>query len=344
MGTTAELHQVELALVMKGVMDHADKYKDDRFKRFAERASAECLLAFLRANLGPSWPRFCDVLGPGTAPRRGKPSPAGLDNTRHHYVPFYEPGRAVLIEDLRVWLGGDARVRARLIHGDGGMGKTRLFIELCKRLRSEGWEAGFLSEGSYAEASHGTIDVPVASARGDRLCRELAGAPGAARPSGGTARGWRKRGGCEIVLLARGAGDWWAELPCSETLVEDLLSDDEPVELAQLADVGSARATVFRKAAHSLAEVLGRAVPEEVPALHDPRFRRVLYVHMAALAAVDGRSGAVDELMKETLDHEERFWVVEARQERAERIFRRNMRRVVAALTCSGARQRGMKD
>jgi hypothetical protein len=36
---------------MKGVMDFADAEKDDHFKTFAARASAECLLAFLRENL-----------------------------------------------------------------------------------------------------------------------------------------------------------------------------------------------------------------------------------------------------------------------------------------------------
>lgn len=44
-------------LVMKGVMDHADDFKDDGFKAFAARASAECLIAFLRqwAALLPGW-------------------------------------------------------------------------------------------------------------------------------------------------------------------------------------------------------------------------------------------------------------------------------------------------
>lgn len=39
------------ALVMKGVMDFANDGRDDHFKEFAARASAECLLAFLREHL-----------------------------------------------------------------------------------------------------------------------------------------------------------------------------------------------------------------------------------------------------------------------------------------------------
>jgi len=38
-------------MVMKGVMDHADQDKDDQLKAFAARASAECLIRFLRESL-----------------------------------------------------------------------------------------------------------------------------------------------------------------------------------------------------------------------------------------------------------------------------------------------------
>lgn len=41
-------------VVMKGVMDHADIDKDDKLKRFSARASAECLIRFLR-----DVPEFC---------------------------------------------------------------------------------------------------------------------------------------------------------------------------------------------------------------------------------------------------------------------------------------------
>lgn len=50
-GSVARLHDVPMMIVMKGVMDFADSEKNDHFKDFAARASAECLLAFLRENL-----------------------------------------------------------------------------------------------------------------------------------------------------------------------------------------------------------------------------------------------------------------------------------------------------
>ena len=51
--TLAYHQQLEGVVVMKAVMDHADQDKSDNFKAFAARASAECLIAFLRENLRP---------------------------------------------------------------------------------------------------------------------------------------------------------------------------------------------------------------------------------------------------------------------------------------------------
>jgi len=49
----AYLQRLNYAIVMKGVMDHADIFKSDNMKAFAACASAECLIAFLRQNMPP---------------------------------------------------------------------------------------------------------------------------------------------------------------------------------------------------------------------------------------------------------------------------------------------------
>lgn len=46
-GAIGEIHDIP-ALVAKGVSDFGDEFKDDRYRRFAARASAECLLSVLR--------------------------------------------------------------------------------------------------------------------------------------------------------------------------------------------------------------------------------------------------------------------------------------------------------
>ncbi len=50
-GLLAHVQEVPFSIVMKAVMDHGDEDKSDNFKAFAARASAECLIAFLRKNL-----------------------------------------------------------------------------------------------------------------------------------------------------------------------------------------------------------------------------------------------------------------------------------------------------
>jgi DNA-binding PadR family transcriptional regulator len=52
LGELAHQHKLPFAIA-KGVMDHADKHKTDRFKNFAARASAEVLCHFLRRALSP---------------------------------------------------------------------------------------------------------------------------------------------------------------------------------------------------------------------------------------------------------------------------------------------------
>ncbi len=41
---------------------------------------------------------------------------------------------------------GRRRAAGRLVFGSGGLGKTRLFIEVAEALRGEGWSAGVLAD------------------------------------------------------------------------------------------------------------------------------------------------------------------------------------------------------
>ena len=82
--TLASHKQLEGAVVMKGVMDHADPDKSDNFKAFAARASAECLIAFLRENLPPRIGTAAPLIhaqGQGEASGQPAHSP---DAAKHH--------------------------------------------------------------------------------------------------------------------------------------------------------------------------------------------------------------------------------------------------------------------
>ncbi len=334
-GAIAYQHQVERMIVMKGVMDHADPDKTDNFKQFAARAAAECLIAFLRQNLPPKRDPLDHLLEPGTSELPPLAGPAALLNARHRIVPFY--GRTGLLEELRGWCEGDGVVGVRLIHGAGGMGKTRLLIELCKQMRVKGWRAGFapnrLPPGRFAElvASEGQTLAVIDYAESRLSLRELL-APVLRRRAeeGGEGR-------LRVVLLSRAAGDWWNHLLGSE--VADLLRDSAPTELSPLVPAGAERETVFREAVARFAKVRGKAA-EEAPApdLGDPRYDRVLYVHMAALATVDKRAVTADMLMEDTLNQEEKFWAQKfgPKTDLKERLLKEKIRRVVAALTLRG--------
>jgi tetratricopeptide (TPR) repeat protein/nucleoside phosphorylase len=330
-------HGIEHVVVMKGVMDHADGEKDDRFKPFAARASAECLLQFLRENL-PAVGKIEDpILARETSPLPKKFGPAALLNARHGVVDFV--GREARLQALQKWCEQEGRVDAKLIHATGGMGKTRLAMELCGRMRDvpDGWRVGFVPQGlgvdSFAELVRS--DEPVLAvidyAEGRGQLREMLQLAAARR---GEERGKTK---LRILLLARNAEDWWAELRSADGAVKDLLCED-PIRLEA---VDADREAVFQQAVKGFAEKLGKTAAEgKAPSLVDPRYERVLYVQMAALAAVeaDGEKIEAERLMEDTLDHEERFWLEQLRERgrAGERIARSKMRRAVAGLTLLG--------
>jgi tetratricopeptide (TPR) repeat protein len=54
-------------------------------------------------------------------------------------------GRTALMNDLVNWCAADKNALVRLIHAPGGMGKTRLAVELCVHLNENGWQTGFLN-------------------------------------------------------------------------------------------------------------------------------------------------------------------------------------------------------
>ena len=65
-GDLARTAGLEYSVVMKAVMDHADADKSDNFGKFAARASAECLLAFVEQHVPPRATRDDAILAPGT--------------------------------------------------------------------------------------------------------------------------------------------------------------------------------------------------------------------------------------------------------------------------------------
>ena len=68
--------------------------------------------------------------------------PSALLRADYQAVPFH--GRDELCAEIEAWCESDAPVGVRVYTGAGGMGKTRLFIELCRRMGRNQWRTGFL--------------------------------------------------------------------------------------------------------------------------------------------------------------------------------------------------------
>lgn len=88
------------------------------------------------------------------AKRRPRPddmaqlTPSALLQARYEIVPYVDA--TGVLADMLAWCRGAGEykncpisVAGRLLHGPGGLGKTRLMIEAAKFLREEGWLAGF---------------------------------------------------------------------------------------------------------------------------------------------------------------------------------------------------------
>ncbi|HEX2573143.1 MAG TPA: TIR domain-containing protein, partial [Polyangia bacterium] len=305
-----------------------------------ERAAASGAIAPVRQD------DFGDVLETGISPPPAKPGPASLLVARYQVVPFFEPGRAKLIAELRAWAVDAAPARARLLHGAGGMGKTRLFIHWCGQLRKEGWRAGFLRTETPSERFGALIDderptlVVVDYAEMRQGLVELLQLVAKRRGDGG-------RGRLRVVLLAREIGDWWTALRTSDGAVQGLLDDHAPLVLAPLAQAREEREQRFHEALKCFAAMIGKPIENVItPSLEDERYDRVLYVHMAALRALEGGEVQAETLLGDALDHEERFWLMQLPAgERAALKGRKSKERValtMAALTLlGGVRDRG---
>jgi len=329
------------ALVMKGVMDFANLGRDDHLKEFAARASAECLLAFLREHfVKDAIPGVDDFLLTGTEGELPKQQlPSELLSARYEVVPFHEQERGPVLQELEQWCNEEPAVAVRLLHAEGGVGKTRLAIEAIRRLWIEGWNAGFLPPGQVPENWLERVLAPgqpvlVVIDYAESRPKEHLGAmlerlhryAHAQREEGVPLRRVR------LLLLARNAGDWWTLLLKSQAGLDAWLGAAPAHELKPLAMKERDREKVFREAVMRFAKYLGKETqrPRQAP-LTDQRFERVLYLHMAALAAVEGLEFTASTLMKVILDHEERFWEMNAPKADA--------RQVMATATLRGGLQ-----
>jgi Tetratricopeptide repeat len=261
------------------------------------------------------------VLRPPYRPLPAKATPQALRRGGSHFllaaeygiVPFH--GRSELLEELGDWCRGEAGLEVALVHSPGGTGKTRLAAELCRRAQIGGAVAGFLEHDATADqlAGLGELTTPLlvvideAPGRIDDIANVLVGL---ARAQGGVP--------LRVVLLARHAGEWW------DSLLPQRLDDPDarwasstvvPHVLGSVDDTVGARERAFDAAAAAFAARIGRDVSQMPrPDFAQQLFEQILFVHLAALSALEGKPETLTErivrpdLLNVALVRESSYW------------------------------------
>jgi tetratricopeptide (TPR) repeat protein len=261
-------------------------------------------------------------------------SPSELLQAKYEVVPYFDVTGSK--SDLLSWCTSKSVTAGRLVIGPGGLGKTRLMIEVAAKLRQKGWMAGFLDRAhEQADATlrqrwqaldqliaHGEdkgllVILDYAEGRQDEvkmLAQRLAN-----RPEG-------KSRAIRLVLLARSAGDWWSRLHDETPEVARLFRRDassaDVVALPVIA-TGQQRLDLFNSSMAALKPILvaqGTAPPTDQPRLDRVEiiktgsgYARPLAIQMEALlylasAAPEPGASGVDVLLRRVLGLERNHW------------------------------------
>ena len=248
-----------------------------------------------------------------TAPWRG--SRAKLLDPAQGVVPFI--GRQHELKELHDWCLNPSASPVRLACGGGGIGKTRLALELGRRMTAQGgWRFVLVGEGHERDV----VSAQRKAAASSKLLLVVDYAETRAGLDGMLEAVAHDRGWVRVLLLAREAGEWWKRLEAMQAAVRDLVMEARLTQL-QLSDAvepGAAAIDVVRYAAPFFADRLGLPKPDPgVINLVGNGPARMLDLHAAALVAVlwveRNPGGAalpvkLKEVLDELLGHEAHYW------------------------------------
>jgi hypothetical protein len=235
--------------------------------------------------------------------------PGGLLRADLGVVRFHQ--RKQELEELTEWCCSSSALKVQLCHGAGGMGKTRLAIELCRQMREkENWQAGFLDTDAFREDNE-LWQVVLTNRRPLLLVLDYAESCSGILCwvfSQVTAiRGVHVR----ILLLTRKAGDWLEQLksvaPARELLTGPAFSQRR---LGSVTVDPSERQRSWQIAHEDLAKALEIPPNGRPPAdLSEKHFERILLMQMSALAALENvEVKGEDGLLDYVLNRERDFW------------------------------------
>ncbi len=221
---------------------------------------------------------------------------------------------------LQNWCADKDTPQVLLLTGAGGVGKTRLALQLAEEEQVEGWLCRMVRAGGeadvtaavravskgpvllivdYAEARQGLAGLfeAVAGDRADRL---------------------------RVLLIARSVGEWWKQLEAStEVNVRMLAAMAGHMPVGALSGAAVNGAELVRAAVPEFARALGVVVPRQVSVTVPEKPVPILVLHATALLTVlhardNPHAGPVqvvadEHVLTELLAHEKAFWLGSAR-------------------------------
>ena len=255
-----------------------------------------------------------------------------LLSARSTPVPFLD--RAEALTRLEKWARSEERFAIHVLGGDGGSGKTRLGVELCRRLTTQNthgrgaevWQAGFLQNIEHSDNTSSSDDasslllvVDYAEARPETVTEVINIALRAAEDPA------RQR--VRIVFLVRrpsplsstrqGSNEWIDVLRPQDSKNEGInliLDESSTIVLNDEKLSVREREELFEAAYSSFTEPPGSLPSSDVlEQLNDPLYSQPLLVTVDAFLNAhplpnSQNSCSPDELFEEVLCHEEHYW------------------------------------
>jgi tetratricopeptide (TPR) repeat protein/glycosyltransferase involved in cell wall biosynthesis len=259
-------------------------------------------------------------------------------------VPFHHHRNGRLQQHIEWALAGEQPIKLSLLAGAGGTGKTRLLIEVCRRLQADyGWQTGFLQPVSdlaqelrtlLREARGCLIVIDYAETRAKEVIELVR-----------TAIRTEKLGPLRLTLLARDGGDWWEQLseeakddPEVAAVLQSPRTRMGPYRMTEVDIEPDERPAIFREALAAFADKTGLEVPTiQMPDLTAPFFKHILFIHLAALATLRGRAITDHkELLVAILRHEREYWRRALGNAAVETDYLDGLEQLIALLTLIG--------